>query len=233
MLLIYYTRTSMRPVVSANAAVLHKLSIQLCPEAFWSVTVVTDTALLKSGTPQGSWLGDLWVTLAGHRLIWMSYFVLFYYWWIRCIWMSPAKVAHTQTKFSFLPVQWVCCTTCCSWLPLELCLWSVYRPKVPQQKPAPFMADILSTVLTAIYKPGVCHSGTETWDGCRGRREEGGSDGWTSCWICVSVLNGVRNIKAEPLCDWWWICMQGQHACFNSYTGTCFVFTSNTRQLIL
>lgn len=56
------------------------------------------------------------------------------------------------------------------------------------------MGDTLNMVLIAIYKPRVCHSGTETWDGGGGTTSRGGSGGWTSCWICVSVLNGAGHM---------------------------------------
>lgn len=45
--------------------------------------------------------------------------------------------------------------------------------------------------LTLFINPGVCHSGTETWDGSGGTRKGGRDEGRTSCWICVSVLNGA------------------------------------------
>lgn len=46
---------------------------------------------------------------------------------------------------------------------LELLLCSVQRDlMVPRREPEPFMAEILSMVLGAIYNSHVCHSGTET-----------------------------------------------------------------------
>lgn len=72
-------------------------------------------------------------------------------------------VTSHKEKFPF-PSTKICRTTCCRLPPLELCLRSLDRPKVPRQKPAPFMGDILSRVLIAIYKPRDCHSGTETGD---------------------------------------------------------------------
>ena len=83
--------------------------------------------------------------------------------------------------------------TCCS-------LWPPCHLEVPRQWSAPFMADILSMVLIAIYKPGSLsqwHRNLRWLWRVEELRQGGSGGGQTACWICVSVLNGASQMNGR------------------------------------